>query len=202
MGSATYYNGQTFAKINTGMSNPSLADVWGDEGAAYAVGTGNSPQTGTDAVFITGSRNNWQIVNKYDVQSSDPPPVPFQYVGSMISVFRANRESKLWLLGGSMQWQLFQVESLSPFAAKKVLDLPSVFPAFLIRGSADNDLCVASQGNGVFYHFNGKTWYRYEPPIKNSILSYFAIKGKTWVAVGVSTADVVGKAIVVVGKHM
>ena len=206
-GRAAYYNGQTFTKINTGITNPPLTDVWGDENAVYAVGYGSSPTEGNETVSLTGNKTSWSIVNRYDITDRDSIlPSQYQYVGPMYSVFRAHSNSKLWFLGGRGVWnQLYEIESLSPFRAKVFFDFPTNYGAYLVRGTSDNDLYVVNQRNAAFYHFNGITWYKYEPPMNNYLLAYstasFLVKGNTWVAVGFSTESVVGSAIVVIGKH-
>jgi hypothetical protein len=207
-GRATYSNGVRFTAINTGLTNPSLSDVWGDEDEVYAVGYGSSPSEGTETVFLSGNENIWKIVNKTDVVKDNNSTLnsSYQYVGPMYSVFRASRNSKLWFLAGEFTWiQLYEVENLSPFRAKLFKDFPNDFGAQSIRGNADNDLYAVSQRNAVFYHFNGSTWYKYEPPVYNFLLAYstsaFTVRRDVWAAVGFSTANIVDKAIVMIGKH-
>lgn len=192
-GSVTHYNGQTFTKINTGLTNPPLTDVWGDENTVYAVGTGDSPITGTDAVLLSGNNTNWNIITKYNLQDNNS-------VGTMTSIFRANKSSNLWLLGGNIRWQLFQIESLFPFKAKLFFDFPADYGAFSIRGTADNDLYVSHQQSSGFFHYNGETWYNYETYL-HFILFQFAVKRNVWVSVGAGSNGGVGTAIIVIGKH-
>ncbi|MEW5797871.1 MAG: hypothetical protein AB1728_02585 [Bacteroidota bacterium] len=204
-GRATYYNGQTFTKINTGLTNPPLTDVWGDENAVYAVGYGSSPTEGSETVFLTGNKTDWRVVNRYDVNERETaPPFPNQYVGPMYSVFRANSRSKLWFLGGKYTWsQLYEVESLSPFRAKVFFDFPATetFSPLTSRGTLDNDLYLPNSLNGMFYHYNGRSWFKYEPTVPDFYAYQFFIKGNIWAAVGRLRNGVVSTALVVIGKH-
>lgn len=198
-GRAAYYNGQTFTKINTGLTNPPLIDVWGDENAVYAVGQGNGPGNGDDEqVFISGDGIQWKVINFYKL-SVNPSP-PNQYMGGMLSVFRADKNSRLWILAGTGGGDVYEIESLSPFSFKIFYDLPGDFYPFLIRGTADNDLYITNQLNSVFCHYNGVSWYKFDPAIKGFLAFDFAVKDNTWVTVG-SLRNGVGTAMVVIGKH-
>lgn len=202
-GSVTYYNGQTFTKINTGLTNPPLTDVWGDENGVYAVGYGSGTTEGTETVFLSGDKTSWRVYSKYEWTTLDPNDKSL--IGGMVSVYRANKNSKLWLLSGWGNARIFEISSLLPFTAKKFFEFPYDYSASVVRGTADNDLYIAGWRNAAFYQFNGKTWYKYEPPVNNFHLAYskagFVVNGNLWGAVGFSTGDVAGQAMVIIGKH-
>ena len=203
-GQAAHYDGNSFKKVITGLSDQLLTDVWGDEESVYALGTGDGPPVPSDAVFLSGQNLNWQIVVKYDVTKLDVNDRSL--MGSLTSVYKASKHSKLWMLTGWGNARLFEINSLSPFTVTKTFDCPNDYSASLIRGTADNDLYIVSQRNSSFYHYNGSTWYRYVPPVNDFVLAYsttsFAIKGNVWATVGFSTGGVIGGAIVIIGMHL
>ena len=197
-GRATYYNGQTFTKINTGLTNPPLLDVWGDENAVYAVGYGSGTIEGRETVFLSGKGVAWNIYSKYDLNTLDLYDKTL--VGGMASLYRGSIKSKLWLLGGWGNWKVFEVESLSPFKTKRNFEFPFDYPAIFIRGTADNDIYVPSSLNSEFYHYNGNSWFKFDSRVSNLLTFQFVVKDTIWVMVG-SLRNGVGTAVVVSGKH-
>ncbi|MFA6457542.1 MAG: hypothetical protein WCW40_12035 [Bacteroidota bacterium] len=197
-GRATHYNGQTFTKINTGIINPPLTDVWGDENAVYAVGEGHGGDEGLESVFLFGNSTQLNIFNKYVLNSSNENSPNF--LGGMKSVFRASKNSKLWILGGWGSWKVYDIESMSPFNAERSFEFPFDYPAILIRGTDDNDLYVPSSLNSEFYHYNGNSWYKFNANINNLLTLQFAVKKSNWMMIG-SLRNGVGSGIVVIGKH-
>jgi hypothetical protein len=198
MGSATHWDGQTFTKINTGLTNPSLLDVWGDDDAVYAVGKGQGLDEGFESVFLSGNSGQLNVLNKYVLNSSNMNNPNF--LGGMNSVFRASRNSKLWILGGWGSWKVYEIESLLPFKANRRFDFPDDYPAILIRGTADNNLYVPSSLNGEFYHFNGNSWTKFSSNVGNLLTFQFAVEKNIWVMVG-SLRNGVGTAVIAIGKH-
>lgn len=189
-GRATHWNGQTFTKINTGLTNPPLLDVWGDENAVYAVGRpGNFAQDGDESAFLySSSATNWVIANRYKILDSLTTP-PAINMGAIKSVYRENKNTKLWVLGGFGSGLLYEVLSVNPIAVKEFYRIPDIFYPFLVRGNADNDLFLFG-ALGSMWHYNGKSWQFIEQT-GNFLVLGGAVKGNTITLVGVTRGEVV-----------
>jgi len=84
-GSVTYYNGKTFTKINTGLTNPPLTDVWGDENTVYAVGEGHGGDEGLESILLSGNSDQLNTFKKYVLNSVNENN-PY-FLGGMKSIF-------------------------------------------------------------------------------------------------------------------
>jgi hypothetical protein len=199
MGSATHWNGQTFTKINTGLTNPPLLDVWGDEDAVYALGNGHGGDEGLESVFLYGNLIQWNVINKYEKTTSNEN-LP-NFMGSMKSVYRKDGKSTLWALGGWINWKVYSIESLNPFSLEKRFELPGDYYAIYIRGTADNDVYVVNSLNSEFYHYNGSTWKLFSAGATNLLTIHMAVKNNTWVLAGI-LRNIGGTAVVVRGVHL
>lgn len=198
-GKATHWDGISYNKIENGLTNPPLTDVWGDEKRVYMVGYGTGGNQGTESIMLSGNNEQWSIINRYDLLAIDQNAP--NYVGINLSVFRKNSESKFWMFGGTINGAVFEIQSLSPFIAAKVFTIDKEFYPFMMRGTADNDLYLISKLHGEFYHYNGLSWKRYTPPIPPLIGFNFAIKNKLLVTVGALSNSLVGSAMVIMEKH-
>ena len=138
---------------------------------------------GTATIFLYYNGKAWNAANQYDVYNSSPP-APNQFVGAMQSIYRKNKNSKLWLLAGSGNGELYEVESLAPFKANSVYGIQEFFPALGVRGNADNDLFLVSLIEGLVIHFNGKSWMAIRPSIVGYNVNAFASYGNIFVIVG------------------
>lgn len=192
-GRATHWDGQTFTKMTTGITNPPLKDIWGDDDEVYATGHSTYTPDGADHVLLySNNTTSWQIVQKYTPT--------FENRGSMLSVYKADNHSKLWMLGGKNSGSVWEITSLFPFETKEVFNInyrTLLFIPYLIRGNADNDLFVVSAINGELIHFNGSTWKMLEPSLHNSSNQGFASKKDIYVIAGY-TFD---RAVVVMGRR-
>ena len=194
---ATHWDGSTFTKMPTGISNPPFCDIWGDENRLYAVGRPDDPSmTGNETIFAYSQGLSWTITNEYDVFDKNPPP-PNQYVGGMISVFRKDAQSNLWLLGGQ---KLFRVVSLAPFKAEEFYEFPFDYYPLRVRGNADNDLFLGSGINADLIHYNGNTWKQIRSGRNNLVTQDFCVHGD--VAVAACISNVIDRqGIVVIYKR-
>jgi hypothetical protein len=200
MGSATHWDGQTFTRMTTGLTtNAMLIDVWGDENTTYALGSSNDMKE--NAILYSGNASSWTIANKYSIDNQTLPPPSF-YMGRVWSVFRANKNSKLWVIGGENHGWLYEVTSLSPFSAKVVFVLPDVFYPRFVRGNADNDLFLVGELDAKLWHYNASTWKLIEPNINDFRVIGCSVKNSTVVLVGESFDGMVGKGIVITLKHI
>jgi hypothetical protein len=191
LGSATHWNGQTFTKMTTGITKPPLTDVWGDDNEVFATGHSIFTEDGTDHVLLySNNTTSWIISQKYTPT--------FENAGSMLSIYRADSHSKLWMLGGHNSGSVWEITSLSPFVAKEVFNINNLtlmFIPYIIRGNADNDLFVVGAINGELFHFNGNTWKRLEPPLSGYSTSSFSVKNNVYLIAG----DTFDRAIVMMG---
>ena len=192
-GRATHFNGQTFTKMTTGITNPPLTDIWGDDDEVFATGHSIFMPEGTEHVLLYSNNiTSWQIVQKYTPT--------FENRGSMLSIFKADNGSRLWMLGGKNSGSVWEITSLFPFEAKEVFNINNItlyFVPYLIRGNADNDLIVVGAVNGELFHFNGKTWKMLETPLSNFSTQGFDLKNNIYVIAGY-TFD---RAVVAVGRR-
>jgi len=198
-GSVTYYNGQTFTKMSTGLTtNALLTDVWGDEQNVYTLGSSSDMKE--SAILYTDKIDIFTIANRYSVDNQTPSPTSM-YMGRMWSIFRANAKTKLWVLGGEDHGWLYEVTSLSPFSAKIFFVVPDVFYPRRIRGNADNDLFLFGELGAKIWHYNAKSWKLFEPAINSFLMHDCSVKANTIAIVGESIAGITGKGIVVTLKH-
>lgn len=196
---ASYWDGNSFHKIDMGLTNPPFTDIWGDENSVYMVGYGVGGSEGTETIMMSGNQGQWSINNRYDFLTIDEKAQ--NYVGANRSVFRKNSRSKLWMFGGAYNGDVFEIQSLNPFAAKKVFTVKEEFYPLMIRGTADNDLYLVSMKDGEFIHFNGASWRRYSPLIPAMHVYNFNVKNNLFAIVGTPSNSIIGSAIIIIGKH-
>ena len=193
-GSATYFNGQAFTKMTTGLTtNALLTDVWGDENNVYTLGNSNDMKT--NVILYTGNTSSWIVANSYSIENKTPAP-PNKYMGGLLSTFRANKSSKLWVLGGEDHGSLFEITSLSPFSSKDFFVIPDTFYPKYVRGNADNDLFLFGS-HGEIWHYNAKTW-KFIESVNNFRMMGCSVKGNTIVLTGESSDQLLGKGITVI----
>jgi hypothetical protein len=187
--SAAKYDGKTFTKMYTGLSNPSLIDIWGNRTSIYAVGFPLTVDQGNESVFLQSSGQSWTIINRCDIMTQSATS-PNQYVGAAASVFQASEESSLWLLSYNNGWILYKVISTAPFRAEQFYTITSGFFPTGIRGNADNDLFLASSHNGQFLHYNGSSWAQITIPI-TARTGHLAVKGDICVIGGETSRGII-----------
>jgi hypothetical protein len=188
-GAAVKFNGKSFTKMYTGLTNPPLFDIWGCENNLYAVGFPLVVDQGNESVFLYSTGQYWTVVNRCNIVAQSVTP-PNQYVGAMGSVFQRNAQSTLWLLSGTDSWIVYKVTSIAPFHAEQFYKLATGFYATGIRGNGDNDLFVASSHNGEFFHYNGSTWKLITTPI-TARTGALAVKGDVCVVCGTASRGIV-----------
>lgn len=199
LGRATHYNGQVFTKMMTGLtSNAVLTDLWGDENTVYTLGSSNDMKE--NVILYSRNANNWTVANSYSIDNKIPA-YPNEYMGRLYSIFRLNKNSKLWVVGGEDHGWLYEITSLSPFAAKRFFIVPDVFFPRWIRGNADNDLFLLGEMDAKIWHYNASTWKLIEPSVNNFLVKGCCVKNNNVVVVGESIANVVGRGIIVTLKR-
>jgi hypothetical protein len=198
-GNVAHWDGTKLRKMMTGVSNPPLSDIWGDEDEVYSTGYGSGGVNGTVTVLLYYNGKTWITANGYDVFNMNPLS-PNQYVGSMSSIYRKNKNSKLWLLAGTGNGELFEVESLVPFKAKREYIIQEFFPALGVRGNADNDLFLVSLIEGLVFHFNGKSWMAIRPAIVGYNVHAFAAYKNIFISVG-DANGIAQRGLVVIGSR-
>lgn len=206
-GAMAHWDGKTVTKIVTNVSRIPLKDIGYDGQFVYAVGYSNYSEDGTETVFLHGDEGGITVDNRYKTdERTVPPPTQYQFMGQMTSVYCNAKTNSIWLAGGEYTWfQIYRVTSLSPFRAEVSVDLPQEVGLICLRGTADNDLYAVHHSNGIFYHYNGSSWMKYEPPVKNFGIVYdspygFSVRNNVWAMAGYEKG-VIGKAIVIIGKH-
>ena len=199
-GYAGFWNGDSFSRMTTSISNPPFFDIWGDENQVYTLGSpDNTSRDGSEYVFLYSTNTtNCTIANRYEIYKQAVPPNVF--LGRLLSVYRANMNTKLWVLGGEYHGSLYEVASLSPFSAKEFFKIPTVlFPKY-IRGNADNDLFIFGSTGGSIWHYNGSTWKMIFSS-DNFYLQSCAVRGNTVVLAGETPGGIAQYGIVITLKR-
>ena len=193
-GKATFYDGQKYENINTGLINPPLLDVWGDESHVYAVGSPeNLSQHGDQSVMLYSiNTTTMKVFNRYNIINDTGK---LNYRGYLNSIFRANKYSKLWLFSGEGHGLLNEIRSIEPLSCIPKFSIPNTFYPKYIRGNADNDLFLFGATGGI-WHFNGGTWKFFETS-SNFLLEDCMVKGNTVILVGESRGEIVSRSMVI-----
>lgn len=197
-GRTTHFNGETFTKMSTGITNPPFIDIWGDENQVYTIGKPEDiNRDGTLYMMLyTNSTSNWEIFNTFPVFDSIPKP-PNINLGGLTSIYRASSKSKLWVLGGGA---VREITSIKPFAVKNIFTIPYDFYSKLIRGNKDNDLFLFGEVGDKVWHFNGKSWKIIDAP-QDFLLLSAAVKNNIIVLVGATPGGIATQGIVVTLKR-
>ncbi|MDI6803225.1 MAG: hypothetical protein QME58_05180 [Bacteroidota bacterium] len=178
-GAIYFFNGVSWRRLESG-TDVDLTDIWGTQDEQEIWTCGWNWQGGS--VIIRKHGSSWQTV-----WNGQTPTPPYLYKGSMSTLWSAGRTEFL-IASGDLFRHSFLNTSILRF---EIVITPSGWYRFnfgnfpyRLRGTASNNIIAVGDG-AMVWHFNGRTWFRYEQlRNENDRLYGLAVLDNLIVAVG------------------
>ncbi len=184
-GMIAQYNGNMWTKLSSG-TTIDLHDVWGtaDGSEVWACGYSNDL---SQSILLQYDGTLWKTI--WLQKGSSTPP----YEDLVLTQWASEKYFYVGSAGG-----IFRTPLTGDDTTQRVLALPSV--PHLIRGSADNNIAVATDYESI-WHYNGSTWFEETPDELLKPLYSIAVSENTIAAVGFDATGINWQGIIWIGRR-
>jgi len=184
LGQIGYYDGSTWTKLESG-TTVDLQDVWGTSDGKTVWACGYSIDL-SQSCLLQFNGTSWKSL--WSRQGVTTPP----YGSLVLTIWSGEKNLYVGAAG------IFRSSVSGGDSPQEMI--PLAYVPHRIRGSAENNIAVASD-DGTVWHYNGLTWFEEQMPGLSKPLYSIAVSANLVVAVGFDATGTDVKGRILLGRR-